>query len=83
VTPQVFYQVDVQNDAWWVSLNERRFGPYSSLEAAMTAASGAAHKAEAQGYEAVVMVNTPADTPATAGGQDAVRTGENRASGPW
>lgn len=57
--PQVSYGVDIRDGVWWVSLENRRFGPYSSLDTAMAAASGAAHKAEAQGYEATVTVNTP------------------------
>ena len=57
--PQVFYSVDYIEGVWKVGLNGRRFGPYSTLDAAVAAASGAAHKAEAQGYEVVVTINTP------------------------
>lgn len=56
--PQVNYTVDFIDDVWTVGLGDKRFGPYSSLEAAVTAATGAAHKAEAQGYEAVISINT-------------------------
>ena len=57
--PQVSYGVNNRDGVWWVSLEDRKFGPYSSLDTAIAAASGAAHKAEAQGYEAIVTVNTP------------------------
>ena len=57
--PQVFYAVDPIDGAWQVSLNGKAFGPYSTLDAAIAAAARAARKAEAQGYEAVVTVNTP------------------------
>jgi hypothetical protein len=67
--PEVCYVVDVVDGVWGVSLNGKRFGPYSSLDTAMTAASGAAHKAEVQGYEASVIINTPDDLPV----EDAVR----------
>ena len=56
--PQVSYVVDYADGAWGVSLNDKRFGPYSTLETAVAAASKAAHKAEAQGYEATVTVET-------------------------
>jgi hypothetical protein len=56
--PQVRYTVERADGAWRVSLNGRHFGPYSVLETAVAAASRAAHKAEAQGYEAVVDVIT-------------------------
>ncbi len=56
--PQVSYVVDYGDGAWRVSLNDRRFGPYSSLETAVAAASKAAHKAEEQGYEALVTIET-------------------------
>ena len=59
--PQVSYGVDIRDGVWWVTLADRQFGPYSSLDTAMAAASGAAHKAEVQGYEATVMVNTPTE----------------------
>lgn len=71
MTPQVCYQVDGDGEAWWVSLDDRRFGPYSSLDTAMAAASGAAHKAESQGYEALVTVNTPDPPALPEGDQDA------------
>ena len=54
--PEVHYGVDRQDGVWWVSLEAKRFGPYSSLETAIAAASGAARKAEAQGYEAIVTI---------------------------
>jgi len=57
--PQVFYSVDFVAGVWQVGLNGKPFGPYSCLDAAVTAASKAAHKAEAQGYEAVLTINTP------------------------
>jgi len=61
--PEVCYVVDAVDGVWGVSLNDKRFGPYSSLDAAMAAASGAAHKAEAQGYDASVIINTPDEVP--------------------
>ncbi len=68
--PQVNYTVDFLDDAWKVGLNGKHFGPYSTLDAAVTAASGAAHKAEAQGYEAVVTINTPPESaPELTGGE--------------
>jgi len=57
---QVSYTVDFIEGAWKVGLNGRHFGPYSTLDAAVTAASNAAHKAEAQGYDATLIINTPA-----------------------
>jgi hypothetical protein len=54
---QVRYTVDRVDDAWTIGLNGRRFGPYSTLETAVAAAAKAAHAAEAQGYEASVVVN--------------------------
>lgn len=57
--PQVNYTVDFVEGVWKVGLNGRHFGPYSTLETAVAAASNAAHKAEAQGYEAIVTINTP------------------------
>jgi len=60
--PQVNYTVDFLDGAWKVGLNGKQFGPYSTLDAAVAAASKAAHKAEAQGYEALLTINTP--TPA-------------------
>jgi hypothetical protein len=60
--PRVDYSVDFLEGVWKVGLNGRFFGPYSSFDAAMAAASDAAHKAEARGYEAVLTVNnSPAD----------------------
>ena len=59
--PQVFYSVDFIEGVWKVSLNDKHFGPYSTLDAAVAAAANAAHKAEVQGYEATVTVNTPPD----------------------
>jgi len=61
---QVSYTVDFIEGAWKVGLNGKHFGPYSTLDAAVTAASNAAHKAEAQGYEALLVINTPAETEA-------------------
>lgn len=69
--PQIEYSVNLVDGVWKVGLNDKSFGPYSSLDAAVMAASRAAHKAEAQGYEAVVTVNTPPEVQ------------ENRARGPW
>jgi hypothetical protein len=57
--PQVTYVVEFEADAWWIDLEGKRFGPYSSLDTVMAAASRAAHKAEAQGYEAMVHVKSP------------------------
>ncbi|WP_337186424.1 hypothetical protein [Phenylobacterium sp.] len=62
--PQVNYTVDLIDGVWTVGLNGKRFGPYSSLDTAIAAASGAAHKAEAQGYEAMVTVNSEGAAPA-------------------
>lgn len=70
--PQVNYTVDFIEGAWKVGLNGKHFGPYSTLDAAVAAASNAAHKAEAQGYEAFVTINAPdEDASATAGDRDA------------
>lgn len=68
---QVNYTVDLINGAWMVGLNGKHFGPYSTLDAAVTAASRAAHKAEAQGYDAVLTINTPAEPAETAQDRDA------------
>ena len=57
---QVNYTVDFMDGVWKVGLNGKYFGPYSTLDAAVTAATSAAHKAEAQGYEAMLTINTPA-----------------------
>ncbi len=54
--PQVQYVVDFHEGAWTVTLRDRRFGPYSTLDYAMLAAMGAARKAEALGYDASVSV---------------------------
>ena len=59
--PQVHYSVDFLEGVWKVGLNGKSFGPYSSLETAIAAASKAAHKAEEQGYEAFISVNGPGD----------------------
>lgn len=59
--PEVTYTVDKVDGAWTVGLNGKRFGPYSSLDAAVAAASKAAHKAEAQGYEAFVVIDSAED----------------------
>ena len=53
--PQVQYVVDRVEGQWVVLLGEKRFGPYSSLDAAAVAAMGAARKAEAQGFEVTVV----------------------------
>jgi hypothetical protein len=66
--PEVCYVVDEVDGMWGVSLNGKRFGPYSGLDAAMAAASGAAHKAEAQGYDASVIIRTPAAVADETGG---------------
>jgi hypothetical protein len=55
--PQVNYTVDFLEGAWKVGLNGKHFGPYSTLDAAVAAASKAAHKAEEQGYEALLTIN--------------------------
>ena len=59
--PRVDYSVDYIEGVWKVGLNGKHFGPYSTLDAAVVAASGACHKAEAQGYEAVLTINTPGE----------------------
>lgn len=56
--PQALYTVDLHEGVWNVSLLGRRFGPYSSLDTAMQAAMNAARKAEAMGYEAMVVVKS-------------------------
>ncbi|HET6971288.1 MAG TPA: hypothetical protein VFH92_09195 [Phenylobacterium sp.] len=63
--PQVTYTVDKIDGVWTVGLGDRRFGPYSTLETAVAAASKAAHKAEAQGYEVFVIIDAP-DEPVSA-----------------
>jgi hypothetical protein len=55
---QVNYTVDLIDGIWKVGLNGKHFGPYSTLDTAVTAASNAAHKAEAQGYDAFLTINT-------------------------
>jgi hypothetical protein len=57
--PQVNYTVGFEDGVWKVGLGDKRFGPYSSLDSAVAAASKAAHKAEEQGYEAILTINTP------------------------
>jgi hypothetical protein len=64
--PQVTYTVDQVDGVWTVGLNDKRFGPYSTLETAVAAASKAAHKAEAQGFEAFVVIDAPDDRPQVA-----------------
>ena len=59
--PRVDYTVDFIEGVWKVGLNGKHFGPYSTMDAAVVAASGAAHKAEVQGYEAFVTINAPRD----------------------
>lgn len=56
--PQVNYTVDFLEGVWKVGLNGKHFGPYSTLDAAVAAASKAAHKAEEQGYEALLTINS-------------------------
>jgi len=62
--PQVSYTVDFLEGTWKVGLNGKHFGPYSSLETAVAAAAKAAAKAEAQGYEAVIEINSADEAPA-------------------
>ena len=57
--PQIEYSVNLVDGVWKVGLNDKSFGPYSSLDAAVMAASRAAHKAEAQGYDVMLHVNSP------------------------
>ena len=61
--PQAQYTVDLHEGVWNVSLLGRRFGPYSSMDTAMHAAMNAARKAEAMGYEAMVVVKSDEETP--------------------
>jgi hypothetical protein len=61
--PRVVYSVDLVDGVWKVGLNGRSFGPYSTLDTAVAAASRAAHKAEAQGYEVILNVNGPPGSP--------------------
>jgi len=57
----VEYTVELVEGVWTVGMGEKRFGPYSTLETATAAAMGAASKAEAQGHEARVIINSKAD----------------------
>ena len=57
--PRIEYSVNLVDGVWKVGLNDRSFGPYSTMEAAVMAASRAAHKAEAQGYDVMLNVNSP------------------------
>ena len=66
---QVNYTVDLIDEAWMVGLNGKHFGPYSTLDAAVAAASKAAHKAEAQGYEAILTISTPPEPEAHGDGE--------------
>jgi hypothetical protein len=61
--PQAQYTVDLHEGVWNVSLLGRRFGPYSSMDTAMLAAMNAARKAEAMGYQAMVVVKSDEETP--------------------
>lgn len=58
---QVNYTVDMIDGVWKVGLNGKHFGPYSTLDTAVAAASNAARKAEIQGYDAMLTINTPSD----------------------
>jgi hypothetical protein len=60
---QVNYTVDLIDGVWKVGLNGKSFGPYSTLDTAVAAASRAAHKAEAQGYDVTLYVNAPPEPP--------------------
>ncbi|MBU1374400.1 MAG: DUF2188 domain-containing protein [Alphaproteobacteria bacterium] len=68
---QVNYTVDLVDGVWKVGLNGKHFGPYSTLDTAVAAASNAAHKAEAQGYDAMLTINTPPDPAVAAEARDA------------
>lgn len=61
--PSVEYSVDLVEGIWTIGLGEKRFGPYSTIEKAVAAAVAAAEKAEAQGYEAMVTINTAPEAP--------------------
>lgn len=74
--PQVSYSVDFLDGVWKVGLNGRHFGPYSTLDSAVAAASKAAHKAEEQGYEALLIINTPDEV----AGTSAAPVGETRSA---
>lgn len=69
--PSVEYTVDLIDGVWMVGLGEKRFGPYSTLDKAVAAAVGAAEKAEKQGYEALVSINTPPEPVEGAPGAEA------------
>ena len=71
--PQVQYSVDLIDGVWKIGLNGKHFGPYSTLDAAVAAASKAAHKAEEQGYEAFLIINAIEEAAASAAkaGRDA------------
>jgi len=78
--PRVDYSVDYIEGVWKVGLNGKHFGPYSTMDAAVAAASGAAHKAEAQGYEAVVTINTGVEPAEVAPAEEVVRGSERDAA---
>ncbi|PZQ61345.1 MAG: DUF2188 domain-containing protein [Phenylobacterium zucineum] len=63
---QVEYSVELRDGTWQVGLNGKFFGPYSTIDAAVVAATGAARKAEAQGYEAIVRIEAPPEAGAAA-----------------
>lgn len=69
--PQAHYTVDVIDGVWRIRIGEKSFGPYSSLDTALAAATKAARKAEAEGFEAFVTVNDLEKAPAAEGDQDA------------
>lgn len=69
--PQVQYSVDLVDGVWKVGLNGKHFGPYSTLDAAVAAASKAAHKAEEQGYEALLIINATEEAAGSARKADA------------
>lgn len=75
---QVHYTVDFVEGAWKVGLNGKAFGPYSTLDTAVAAASKAAHQAEAQGYEAFLTINSFEDTPAPEAEIEADASAEGR-----
>lgn len=55
--PLAHYIVGLVGDRWAVRLGEKAF-PYSSLDAAVAAAVAAARKAEEQGFEAKVTIES-------------------------
>ena len=63
---EVRYVVDFHDGAWRVGLNDKRFGPYSTLDAAVHAATNAARKAEAIGYQALIEIAASEPPPANA-----------------